>query len=97
MEMPQEPRGYLYADKILKDGKVIGTTSSRGYSAYFREMISLCVIDLEFHQPGTEVTVVWGNPGSPQREIKARVVPAPYKTDRARVDFNTLPPTPPRG
>lgn len=96
MEMPQEPRGYLYTDKIVKDGKIVGMTTSRGYSAYFREMISLCVIDIEFHQPGTDVTVIWGNPGTSQREIRATVAPAPYKPDRARVDFNTLPPLPPR-
>nr|BAW89546.1 berberine demethylenase [Burkholderia sp. CJ1] len=91
MEMPQDPRGYMHSDKVMKNGKIIGMTSSRGYSAYFREVISLCMIDLEHHTPGTEVTVVWGNPGTPQREIRATVAPAPYKKDRARVDFATLP------
>lgn len=93
MEMPQDPRGFIYADKIIKDGKIVGMTSSRGYSAYFRQMISLCVIDLDCHEPGTEVTVVWGNPGTPQREIRATVARAPYKEDRARIDLTTLPPT----
>nr|BAW89545.1 berberine demethylenase [Burkholderia sp. CJ1] len=91
MELPRDPRGYVYADKVMKDGKLVGMTTSRGYSAYFREMISLCVIDLDQHAPGTQVTVIWGNPGTPQREIRATVAPAPYKTDRGRVDFATLP------
>jgi vanillate/3-O-methylgallate O-demethylase len=91
MEMPQEPRGYMYTDKVLKGGQLVGVTSSRGYSAYFREMLSLAVIDLGQHQPGTEVTVIWGNPGTPQREIRATVQRAPYKEDRARVDLATLP------
>src|SRR5206468_509191 len=91
MEMPQDPRGYIYSDKVMKDGKLVGMTSSRGYSAYFRQMISLCVIDLEHHSPGTEVTIIWGNPGTAQREIRATVARAPYKEDRARVDLNTLP------
>jgi vanillate/3-O-methylgallate O-demethylase len=91
MEMPQDPRGYLYFDKILKDGKLVGTTSSRGYSAYFREMISLAVIDVELLEPGTEVTVVWGAPGTPQREIRAVTAPAPYKESRARMDLRSLP------
>lgn len=91
MEMPQEPRGYFWTDKVLRDGQLVGTTSSRGYSAYFRQMISLCVIDLEHREPGTEVTVIWGNPGTPQREIRATVAPAPYKPDRGRVDLATLP------
>ena len=54
-------------------------------------MLSLCVIDLEHNEPGTEVTVVWGNPGTPQREIRAVVAPAPYKENRSRVDLTTLP------
>lgn len=91
MEMPQDPRGYMYSDKVMKDGVVVGMTSSRGYSAYFRQMISLCVIDLDHHAPGTQVTVVWGNPGTPQREIRVTVAPAPYKPDRARIDLTTLP------
>lgn len=93
MEMPQDPRGYMYCDKVLKNGELVGTTSSRGYSAYFRQMISLCVIDMEHREPGTEVTVIWGNPGTPQREIRATVAPAPYKQDRGRVDLTTLPAT----
>jgi vanillate/3-O-methylgallate O-demethylase len=82
----------MCTDKVLKDGKLVGMTSSRGYSAYFREMISLCVIDLEQHVPGTEVTVVWGNPGTPQRSIRATVRQAPFKPDRARVDLASLAP-----
>ncbi|HWH26303.1 MAG TPA: hypothetical protein VNT53_06635 [Pseudolysinimonas sp.] len=90
MEMPQEPRGYVYADQILKNGELVGVTSSRGYSAFFREMISLAVIDVEHCSIGDEVTVLWGNPGTPQREIRATIQPAPYKKDNARVDFASL-------
>ncbi|QGZ56905.1 aminomethyl transferase family protein [Paraburkholderia acidiphila] len=92
MEMPRESRGYMWADKVLKNGETIGVSTSRGYSAYFREMLSLCTIDMEFSQPGTEVTLIWGNPGQPQREIRAVVQRAPYKEDRARADLTTLPP-----
>ena len=41
-------------------------------------------------KPGTEVTVVWGNPGEPQKEIRAMVAPAPYKKDNRRTDVNKL-------
>lgn len=91
MEMPQDPRGYLYFDKVLVDGKVVGNTSSRGYSAHFREMISHAVLDIEHTRPGVEVTVVWGNPGSAQREIRAVTARTPYKEVRSRVDLTTLP------
>jgi vanillate/3-O-methylgallate O-demethylase len=53
-------------------------------------MISLCTIDVEQSEPGTEVTVLWGNPGEPQKEIRATVAPAPYKQDNRRVDLRTL-------
>ncbi|MFE7835138.1 glycine cleavage T C-terminal barrel domain-containing protein [Streptomyces sp. NPDC057474] len=91
MEMPQDPRAFMYFDKVLKDGAVVGATSSRGYSAHFREMISLAVVDVEVARPGTEVTVIWGNPGTPQREIRAVTAPAPYKEVRSRVDLKSLP------
>lgn len=91
MEMPRESRGYLWTDKVLKDGDVVGASTSRGYSAYFRQMLSLCTIDLEHSNPGTEVTLVWGSPGSTQRNIRAVVQRAPYKDDRSRVNFASLP------
>nr|BAW89543.1 berberine demethylenase [Arthrobacter sp. GBD-1] len=90
MELPQDPRGYVYADSVLKNGERVGITSSRGYSAYFREMISLCVLDVEHNVPGDEVTVLWGNPGTAQREIRATIAPAPYKPNRSRVDLHSL-------
>ena len=90
MEMPMDPRGYIYSDQVLKDGKLVGATSSRGYSAHFREMISHAVIDIELAEPGTELTVLWGAPGTPQRKIRAVTASSPYKENRGRVDLNTL-------
>lgn len=93
MEMPRDQRGYMYADKVMKNGKPVGVSTSRGYSYYFRQMLSLCTIDVAHSEPGTEVVVVWGNPGQPQKEIRATVAPAPYKKDNRRADFAALPAT----
>ncbi len=90
MEIPRDQRGFMYADKVLKGDELVGVTTSRGYSYYFRQMLSLCTIDVEHSKPGTEVTVVWGNPGDPQKEIRATVAPAPYKKDNRRIDVKTL-------
>jgi vanillate/3-O-methylgallate O-demethylase len=90
MEMPRDQRGFHWADKVLKNGKLIGVTTSRGYSYYFRQMISLCTIDIEQSELGTEVTVIWGNPDEPQKEIRAKVAPAPYKEDKRKVDVSKL-------
>lgn len=88
METPRDQRGFMYADKVLKDNKLVGVSTSRGYSYYFRQMLSLCTIDVEHSEPGTEVTVVWGDPGEPQKEIRATVAPAPYKQDNRRIDVS---------
>ena len=90
MELPIQPQWYMYADKVLKNGKLVGVTTSRGYSYYFRQMISLCTIDVEHSKPGTEVGVGWGNPGKPQKEIRATVARAPYKEDKRRIDVSKL-------
>lgn len=91
MEMPRDQRGFMYADKVLgAGGREVGVATSRGYSYYFREMISLAVIDIADAEIGRELTVVWGNPGERQVEIRATVAPAPYKKDNRRVDLGSL-------
>lgn len=90
MEMPRDQRGFMYADKVMRDGKEVGVSTSRGYSYYFRQMLSLCVLDVACAEIGSEVSVIWGNPGEPQREIRAKVAPAPYKTDRRRADLSAI-------
>ena len=79
--MPRDQRGFMYADKVLKGDELVGVATSRGYSYYFRQMLSLCTIDVEHSKPGTEVTVVWGNPGERKKTIGATVALAPYKKD----------------
>jgi vanillate/3-O-methylgallate O-demethylase len=88
MDIPRDMKGFMYADKVLAGNREVGVATSRGYSYYFREMISLCTIDVEFANIGTAVTVIWGNPGEPQKEIRATVAPAPYKQDNRRTDLN---------
>jgi vanillate/3-O-methylgallate O-demethylase len=91
MDLPRSQKWQMRADKVLKGGKLVGVATSRGLSVYFREMLSLCVIDLEYAVPGTEVTVIWGSPGGLQKEIRATVGRVPYKKDNSRIDLHTLP------
>lgn len=99
--MPMEPShfgqehgyGVLYADQVLKDGKIVGISSGRNYSYYYRQMISLCSIDTAFSELGTEVTVLWGNPGERQKEIRATVSRFPFLNinRNEEIDVNTIP------
>jgi vanillate/3-O-methylgallate O-demethylase len=97
MEMPYRPYRAIEADSVLRDGEEVGVSTGRGYSYYFREMLSLGTIDREYSDPGTEVTIVWGEGGDPanpriqphaQKEITATVAPAPYKPDRRRSELD---------
>ncbi len=87
MEMPRDQRGYMWCDRVEVDGKLVGTATSRGFSYFFRRMLSLATVDVEHAETGTEVGVVWGAPGHPQKLIRAVVKSAPYKEDRSRGDL----------
>ena len=97
MEMPRNGLGCMWADRVEKDGELVGITTSRCHSYFFRQTISLCPIDPAVAEPGTEVEVVWGEPDHPQKRIRATVARAPYKTDRRRADLAALPAQPPTG
>lgn len=83
----------LYADQVLKNGKQIGISSGRAYSYQYKEMISLCSIDTEFSELGTEVSVIWGNLGTRQKEVRAVVSRFPFLNEGRNEEFdvNTIP------
>jgi hypothetical protein len=99
--MPMEPghssqhkgRHQMHADQVTKNGKLIGVSSGRMHSYYSRRMISLCSIDTQHSALGTEVTVLWGEPHTRQKEVRAVVARFPYLDENRneRVDVNTLP------
>jgi vanillate/3-O-methylgallate O-demethylase len=91
MDFPRHPWNCMYACSVLKDGKPVGVATSRGFSHYFRQVLSHGVIDVEQAVPGTEVEVVWGDPGHRQKIIRAVVGPYPFKKDNRRADLAALP------
>ena len=89
IEQPISYFGWPQADEIRSaDGKLIGMSQFSGYNSNERDMISLCCIDEEFAELGTEVVITWGevNGGSrkphverhEQTTIRAIVSPTPY-------------------
>ncbi|HWI85854.1 MAG TPA: hypothetical protein VNT42_05955 [Sphingomonas sp.] len=91
MEIPRALFDSFAIDSVRKGGQEVGVSTSRCYSYHFREMLSLCSIDLAFAQPGEQVTVLWGSSPSRMKEIRARVAPAPYKRDNRKIDVTALP------
>ena len=91
MEMPRNLLGAMWVDTVLVDGALVGASTSRCYSYFFREMLSLATIDVRHAAPGTAVTIVWGRAGLPQKFIRATVAPAPYKRDNRKIDLASLP------
>lgn len=91
MDLPRGSLGTLAIDQVLDGDALVGTSTSRCYSYYFRKMISLCTIDVTHSEPGTSVTVLWGDSGGPQKRIRATVAPAPFKQDKRRIDVTALP------
>jgi glycine cleavage system aminomethyltransferase T len=75
-------------DRVTVDGDTAGLSTWIGYSANEGKMLTLAVMDAEHAEPGTEVTLVWGEEdgGSSkptvephvQTEIRGVVSPVPY-------------------
>jgi syringate O-demethylase len=88
MEFPSAVYAMHPYDAVMVNGKTVGVSSWIGYSSNERKMLTLAVIDKTYAEPGTEVTLVWGerDGGSAkvtverhqQYEIKAIVGPVPY-------------------
>jgi glycine cleavage system aminomethyltransferase T len=65
-------------DKVLKRGRLVGVSGGRMYSYWGREMISIASVDIAEAGLGNDLIVLWGDPGSRQKEVRATVVPYPY-------------------
>ena len=83
----------ILTDKVLLDGKEIGLSSGRMFSPKTREMISLGAIKPEYCIEGTEVIIVWGDPGKRQKNIRATLKAWPYLSENRNenIDVTKLP------
>ena len=96
VDLPLANYSTLPYDKVLRGGKAIGVSTYTGYTFNERAMLSLAVVDVAHAEPGTEVTLVWGEEGRGsskptverhmQTEIRATVAAVPY-AEVARVAY----------
>jgi vanillate/3-O-methylgallate O-demethylase len=86
IDLPKARYATHQYDMVEVDGQLVGFSTDCGYLANERRFVSLATVDAGFSEPGTKVTVVWGEePNSwkplvePHRQvdIPATVAPAP--------------------
>ncbi|MEU6644094.1 aminomethyl transferase family protein [Saccharomonospora sp. NPDC046836] len=87
LEPPKARYAFFQVDKVLRDGEPVGLSLDLGYIVNEQDFVSLATVDTAVAEPGTEVTVLWGeapNSAKPAVErhrqvaIRATVAPAPY-------------------
>lgn len=93
IDLPVAATGRLHYDKVLgPDGEHVGFGTYPGYSYGERLMMSLGSIDEAHAEPGTELTLVWGEDGGgsrspgviePHEQVEIRVTVAPVPVSSA--------------
>jgi vanillate/3-O-methylgallate O-demethylase len=86
LNMPLGGYSTFQYDEVLKNGQRAGISQTVGFSANAKSMLSLSLVNVEYSEPGTEVTVRWGEPDSRRptvekheiHDIRAKVAPAPF-------------------
>lgn len=83
----------FHADWVDAGDQRVGIAVGRAASMGYQRMISLAFIDPAFADEGTELTVLWGASGRPQRRIRATVTRFPYfdAPNNRDIDTSTIP------
>ena len=72
------------ADKVFANGAEVGFSAGRIISYNYNSMISLGFINRAYAAEGTELTLLWGTPGTRQMDIRVKVARYPYNKDLPR-------------
>jgi vanillate/3-O-methylgallate O-demethylase len=87
VDLPLANYATLPFDAVVRDGKTVGLSTYTAYSFNERAMLSLACVDVGLSEPGTEVSLIWGEDGASskptvephvQATIRATVAPVPY-------------------
>lgn len=86
-DLPKARYAFYQVDQVLAGGARAGLSFDCGYVTNEQAFISLATLDKRYAEPGTQVSVLWGeepNSAKPQVEahrqveIRATVAPVPY-------------------
>jgi len=99
MDFPSAVYSMHPFDIVKADGKQVGLSTWIGYSFNEGKMLTLAILDPDQAEPGTEVTLVWGEPDGGtskptvephvQTELRAIVSPIPYAETARKVYADT--------
>ncbi len=88
IDLPLSNYASASYDKVMNAGKTVGLSTWIGYSSNEGRMLTLAMMDADYAVPGTEVSLVWGEPNGgtkkltvephKQLEVRAIVSPVPY-------------------
>jgi vanillate/3-O-methylgallate O-demethylase len=70
------------------DGNLVGKSTGRIYTLYYKKVISMGFILPKFAKLGTELTVIWGNDDERQIPIRVKVARYPYLDLTPNKDFD---------
>ncbi|MCX6501466.1 MAG: aminomethyl transferase family protein [Microbacterium sp.] len=84
--LPNPMYATFESDAVLSGGERAGVSQWPSYTANGRRMVSTALVNLENATPGTELTLLWGEPDSARptvdahdvREIRVTVAASPY-------------------
>ncbi|TNC26854.1 aminomethyltransferase family protein [Amycolatopsis alkalitolerans] len=84
IDLPKARYAFYQADKVLAGDRLAGVSTDVGYLTNAHAFVSLAVVDKAVSEPGSQVTVVWGEePNSakpaiePHRQVRIRATVAP--------------------
>jgi len=86
MALPTPMYATFESDAVIKDGALVGVSQWSSFTANADHLVSTALVDIEHSEPGTELTLQWGEPDTQRRtvdahavrEIRVRVAPSPY-------------------
>jgi glycine cleavage system aminomethyltransferase T len=86
LALPTPMYATFESDAVLRAGEPAGVSQWSSYSANAGHVISLALVGAEHAEPGTELTLLWGEPDTRRpavdrhelRDIRVTVAPVPY-------------------
>lgn len=100
LSMPMPHYGFYPSDVVLNDaGQQVGVSQWSSYSDNAGHVISTAVVEVAHAEPGTSLTLLWGNPAvqtvhsdaKEVRRIRVKVAPAPYFDKMIKITSQSRP------